>query len=176
VDFARTDRIAADGAGDESAHAPPPSPRLAWASFGLLVVALVAVIGLAKMLSPTIERGIATAGLPQAVIGIVIALLALLPETRAALRAARADRLQTSLNLALGSALASIGLTIPVVAMLSIGLDLPLRLGLLPKDLVLLALTFAVGSIALAAGRTNVLQGAVHLLIFAAFLFLAIVP
>ena len=165
-----------DGAGDESAHAAPPSARLAWASFALLVVSLVAVIGLAKTLSPTIERGIATAGLPQAVIGIVIALLVLLPETWAALRAARADRLQTSLNLALGSALASIGLTIPVVAMLSIGLDLPLRLGLLPKDLVLLALTFAVGSITLAAGRTNVLQGAVHLLIFAAFLFLAIVP
>ena len=165
-----------DGAGDESAHAAPPSARLAWASFALLVVSLVAVIGLAKTLSPTIERGIATAGLPQAVIGIVIALLVLLPETWAALRAARADRLQTSLNLALGSALASIGLTIPVVAMLSIGLDLPLRLGLSPKDLVLLALTFAVGSITLAAGRTNVLQGAVHLLIFAAFLFLAIVP
>jgi len=91
-------------------------------------------------------------------------------------RAASADRLQTSLNLALGSALASIGLTIPVVAMLSIGLGLPLRLGLSPKDLVLLALTFAVGSITLAAGRTNVLQCAVHLLIFAAFLFLAIVP
>jgi Ca2+:H+ antiporter len=165
-----------DSVGDESAHAPPPSPRLAWASFALLAVSLVAVIGLAKTLSPTIERAIATAGLPQAVIGIVIALLVLLPETWAALRAARADRLQTSLNLALGSALASIGLTIPVVAMLSIGLDLPLRLGLSPKDLVLLALTFAVGSITLAAGRTNVLQGAVHLLIFAAFLFLAVVP
>ncbi len=100
----------------------------------------------------------------------------LLPETWAASRAARADRLQTSLNLALGPALASLGLTIPVVAMLSIALDLPLRLGLLPKDLVLLALTFAVGSVTLTAGRTNVLQGAVHLLIFAAFLFLAVVP
>jgi Ca2+:H+ antiporter len=165
-----------ESAGDESAHAPPPSPRLAWASFALLVVSLVAVIGLAKTLSPTVERGIAGAGPPQAVIGIAIALLVLLPETWAALRAARADRLQTSLNLALGSALAGIGLTIPVLAMLSIGLDLPLRPGLSPKDLVLLALTFAVGSITLAAGRTNVLQGAVHLLIFAAFPFLAIVP
>ena len=165
-----------EGSGDESTHASPPSPRLAWASFGLLMVSLVAVIGLAKTLSPTIERGIAAAGLPQTVIGIVIALLVLLPETWAALRAARADRLQTSLNLSLGSALASIGLTIPVVAVLSITLDLPLRLGLTPKDLVLLALTFAVGTITLSAGRTNVLQGAVHLLIFAAFLFLAIVP
>jgi len=165
-----------EGAGDESTHATPPTLRLTWASFALLVVSLLAVIGLAKTLSPTIERSIAGAGLPQTVIGIVIALLVLLPETWAALRAARADRLQTSLNLALGSALASIGLTIPVVAMLSIALDLPLRLGLAPKDLVLLALTFAVGTITLGAGRTNVLQGAVHLLIFAAFLFLAIVP
>ena len=149
---------------------------MAWASFGLLVVSLLAVIGLAKTLSPTIERGIASAGLPPTVIGIVIAMLVLAPETWAAVRAARADRLQTSLNLALGSALASIGLTIPAVAMLSIALDRPLRLGLTPKDLVLLALTFAVGAITLGTGRTNVLQGAVHLLIFAAFLFLAIVP
>ena len=165
-----------DGAGDESTHAPPPSVELAWASFGLLVVALLAVIGLAKALSPTIEHAVASAGLPATVIGIVIALLVLAPETWAALRAARANRLQTSLNLALGSALASIGLTIPAVAILSLVLDQPLRLGLAPKDLVLLALTFAIGAVTLGTGRTNVLQGAVHLLIFAAFLFLAIVP
>jgi Ca2+:H+ antiporter len=165
-----------DRADDESAHAAPPSAGIAWASFGLLVVSLLAVIGLAKTLSPTIEHGIASAGLPPTVVGIVIAMLVLAPETWAALRAARADRLQASLNLALGSALASIGLTIPAVAMLSIALDRPLRLGLTPKDLVLLALTFAVGTITLGTGRTNVLQGAVHLLIFAAFLFLAVVP
>jgi Ca2+:H+ antiporter len=165
-----------DLAGDESAHAAPPSAGIAWASFGLLVISLLAVIGLAKTLSPTIEHGIASAGLPPTVVGIVIAMLVLAPETWAALRAARANRLQASLNLALGSALASIGLTIPAVAMLSIALDRPLRLGLAPKDLVLLALTFAVGTITLGTGRTNVLQGAVHLLIFAAFLFLAVVP
>ena len=134
------------------------------------------MIGLAKTLSPTIERGVASAGLPATVIGIVIAMLVLAPESWAAVRAARADRLQTSLNLALGSALASIGLTIPAVAILSIVLDRPLALGLAPKDLVLLALTFAVGAITLGTGRTNVLQGAVHLVIFAAFLFLAFVP
>ena len=161
---------------DESVHAPPPSVGLAWASFALLVVALLAVIGLAKALSPAIENAVTSMGLPATVIGIVIALLVLAPETWAALRAARADRLQTSLNLALGSALASIGLTIPTVAILSLALDRPLRLGLSPKDLVLLALTFAVGAITLGTGRTNVLQGAVHLLIFAAFVFLAIVP
>jgi Ca2+:H+ antiporter len=164
------------GAADESAHAPPPSDAAAWASFGLMAVALVAVIGLAKVLSPAIERGIEAAGAPQTVIGIVIALLVLLPETWAALRAARADRLQTSLNLALGSALASIGLTIPAVALVAVLLGLPLQLGLAAKDLVLLALTFAVAAITLGTGRTNVLQGAVHLVIFAAFLVLALVP
>jgi len=165
-----------EGAGDESAHAAPPSNAAAWASFGLMVVALVAVIGLAKVLSPAMERGIAAAGAPQTVIGIVIALLVLLPETWAAVRAARADRMQTSLNLALGSALASIGLTIPAVAVASVLLGMPLQLGLAPKDLVLLALTFAVGAITLGTGRTNVLQGAVHLVIFAAFLVLSVVP
>jgi len=164
------------GAGDESLHAPPPSNGAAWTSFGLMLVALVAVIGLAKLLSPAMERGIAAAGAPQAVIGIVIALLVLLPETWAAVRAARADRLQTSLNLALGSALASIGLTIPAVAVAAVLLDMPLQLGLGAKDLVLLTLTFAVAAITLGTGRTNVLQGAVHLVIFAAFLVLALVP
>ena len=134
------------------------------------------MIGLAKVLSPALESGVAAAGAPQAVIGIAIALLVLSPETWAAVRAARADRMQTSLNLALGSALASIGLTIPAVAVASVLLGLPLELGLTPKDLVLLALTFAVGAITLGTGRTNVLQGAVHLVIFAAFLVLAFAP
>jgi Ca2+:H+ antiporter len=161
---------------DEEAHAPPPPLAQAWASFGLLIVSLVAVVGLAKLLSPGIERGVAEAGLPKAVIGIAIALLVLLPETWAAVRAARADRLQTSLNLALGSALASIGLTIPVVAIASLWLNLPLVLGIEPKELVLLALSFVVGALTLGTGRTGVMQGAVHLVIFAAYLFLALVP
>jgi len=164
------------GAADESLHAPPPTNAAAWTSFGMMLVALVAVIGLAKVLSPAMERGIEAAGAPQAVIGIVIALLVLLPETWAAVRAARADRLQTSLNLALGSALASIGLTIPAVAVAAVLLGMPLQLGLAAKDLVLLVLTFAVAAITLGTGRTNVLQGAVHLVIFAAFLVLALVP
>jgi Ca2+:H+ antiporter len=80
------------------------------------------------------------------------------------------------MNLAYGSALASIGLTIPAVVMASILLELPLVLGLEPKDMVLLVLTFLVGSIALGTGRTNIMQGAVLLVVFAAFLFLALVP
>ena len=100
----------------------------------------------------------------------------LLPHTWAAVRAARADRLQTSLNLAIGSALASIGLTIPAVALVATLLGMPLQLGLDAKDLVLLALNFAVGTITLGSGRTNVMQGTVHLVICAAFVFLAFVP
>lgn len=161
---------------DPDVHAAPPSNAMAWASFGLLLVALVAVVGLAKVLSPAIERGIAAAGAPKAVIGIAIAIIVLLPETWAAVRAARANRLQTSMNLAIGSALASIGLTIPVVAIAAVVLDIPLVLGLEPKDIAMLALTFLVSAITLATGRTHLMQGAVHLVIFAAFLFLALVP
>ncbi|ABM93959.1 calcium:proton antiporter [Methylibium petroleiphilum] len=163
-------------ADDEDIHAKPPSNGQAWASFGLLLIGLVSVVGLAKQLSPTIEAAVAAAGAPKAVIGIAIALLVLLPETWAAVRAARADRLQTSMNLALGSALASIGLTIPVVVVAAVLLDLPLVLGLAAKDLVLLLLTFIVGAITLGTGRTNLMQGAVHLVLFAAFLFLSLVP
>lgn len=157
-------------------HAEPPTIREAWASFGLLFVSLVAVVGLAKMLSPTIEQAVDLVGAPRAVVGIAIALLVLLPETWAAVRAARADRLQTSMNLAIGSALACIGLTIPVVVLAAVTLGLPLVLGLEPKDLVLLAVTFVVSAVTLASGRTHMMQGAVHLVIFAAFLFLAFVP
>jgi len=136
----------------------------------------VSVVGLAKLLSPWIERAVATAGAPKAVIGIAIAMLVLLPETPAAVRAARANRLQTSMNLAIGSALASIGLTIPAVALTAILFGLPLVLGLEPKELVMLTLTFLISAVTLGTGRTHVMQGAVHLVIFAAFLFLALVP
>ncbi|HUH95446.1 MAG TPA: ionic transporter y4hA [Casimicrobiaceae bacterium] len=160
----------------DPAHAAPPTTTTAWASFGLLIVSLVTVVGLAKVLSPTIEHAVAVAGAPRAVVGIVIAALVLLPEAWAATRAARRNRLQTSMNLAIGSALASIGLTIPVVAMASLAFDLPLVLGLDPKGMVLLAVTFLVSAITLGTGRTHMMQGAVHLVIFAAFLVLALVP
>ncbi len=164
------------GAYDLDVHAAPPTTRAAWASFALLFVALVAVVGLAKLLSPTIEHGVAAAGAPRAVVGIVIAMLVLLPETWAAVRAARANRLQTSMNLAVGSALASIGLTVPVVVLATIAFSLPLVLGLDAKDLALLAVTFLVSSVTLGSGRTHMMQGAVHLVMFAAFLFLALFP
>lgn len=164
------------GAGNEDAHAAPPSATMAWVSFGLLLLCLVVVVGLAKQLSPVIERAIDSIGAPKSVLGIAIALLVLLPETWAALRAARANRLQTSMNLALGSALASIGLTVPAVVVTAALLDLPLVLGLQAKELVLLSMTLLVCAITLGSGRTNVMQGAVHMVLFAAFLFLSLVP
>jgi Ca2+:H+ antiporter len=165
-----------DGASVPEIHAEPPTRRQALLSFGLLCVCLIAVVGLAKLLAPTVENVVKAIHAPHTVVGIVIAMLVLLPETWAALRAARANRLQTSFNLAYGSALASIGLTIPVVVVAAVALQLPLVLGLTSKDMVLLGLTFLVSILTLDTGRTNVLQGAVHLVIFAAFLFLSLFP
>ena len=162
--------------GGEDEHALAPSTKVALTSLGLLLVSLVAIVGLAKALTPAVENIIKSLGAPKAVVGIAIAMLVLMPESLAALRAARANRLQTSLNLALGSALASIGLTIPAVAVVSIVLGQQLDLGLDAKEIVLLALTLLAGVITLGTGRTTVLQGIVHLVIFAAFLFLSIVP
>lgn len=153
-----------------------PSRPAVLASLGLLVVALAAVVGLAKTLAPGIRAGVSAARAPEAVVGIAIALLVLLPETSAAVRAAARNRMQTSLNLALGSALATIGLTIPAVAVVGIVFRLPLELGLAPKETALLVLTLLIAALTLGSGRATVLQGAVHLFLFAVFLFLAVVP
>lgn len=161
---------------DEDGHADPPSDRDTLLSLGLLVVALVAVVGLAKLLSPTIESGVKSLGFPYGVVGVVIALLVLAPESIAAVRNASRDRVQISLNLAYGSAMASIGLTIPTIAVASIWLDGPLELGLSPTHLVLLALTVAVSTLTVAQGRAKALQGMVHLVLLAAFVFLSIQP
>lgn len=157
-------------------HAAVPTARTALISLGLLGLALVGVVGLAKGVSPTIESGVEAAGLHQAVVGVIIALLVLLPETIAALRSAGRDRVQTSLNLALGSAMASIGLTIPAVALASVWLSGPLVLGLGATHMVLLALTVVVASLTVVPGRATPLQGGVHLVLFAAYLELAINP
>ncbi len=162
--------------GDAADELPMPSTRQTWIAFGFLSGALLMVIGLAKLLSPIIEQLLVQAKAPPAILGIVIAMLVLLPETLAALGAARANRLQTSLNLAIGSALASIGLTIPLVIVLSVAFNLPLTLGVGAKEIVLLVLTFGISLHTVAYGRTNIMQGVVHLVVFAAFLFLNWVP
>ncbi|MGL4184158.1 MAG: ionic transporter y4hA, partial [Thiotrichaceae bacterium] len=100
----------------------------------------------------------------------------LLPEGLASLRAAYNNRLQTSLNLALGSALATIGLTIPTVAMVALFSHLTLTLGLDSKSVVLLVLSLFVASLSMSTGRVTLLQGAVHLVIFLTYLFMTIVP
>ena len=161
---------------DHDGHVDPPSARAALISLGLLVLSLVAVVGLAKTISPTIEAGVAAIGAPVAVVGVAIALLVLLPETLAAARAATRDRLQTSLNLAYGSALASIGLMIPAIAVASIWFGGPLLLGLSGTEVVLLALTALIGSLTVVRGTAIVLQGVIHLLLFASFLFIAVSP
>ncbi|MDT7610576.1 MAG: Ca2+:H+ antiporter [Pseudonocardiales bacterium] len=171
-------RVGSDGPPDslEDAHEAPPATRDALISLGLLVVSLVTVVGLAKSVSPAIESGVRAAGAPLSVVGVAIALLVLLPETLAAVRAASRNRLQTSFNLAMGSALASIGLTIPAIAVATIWLPGPLVLGLSATEMILLALSMLVGTLTVVAGRATVLQGAVHLLIFASFLFIAVTP
>ena len=163
-------------AADTEVHADPPSLRQTGLSAVLLVACLGAVVLLAKTLAPPIEAGVAALGAPRTVVGVIIAALVLLPESVAAVRAALANRLQTSLNLGLGSALATIGLTIPAVAALSLSMHLPIALGLDPKSIVLLFLTLLVGVLTLGTGRTTILQGMVHLVIFGVYLFTTVVP
>ncbi len=157
-------------------HAPPPSLREATRSFVLLLVSLVTVVGLAKVLSHPLEKLVEACQLPRGVVGIAVAMVVLLPETWAAIRAAHANRLQSSMNLAIGSALATIGLTVPVVVLYATAYGLPLVLGLEPKDVALLATALLISAITLGAGRTSMMQGAVHLVLFATYLFLACVP
>jgi Ca2+:H+ antiporter len=162
-----------DGASD---HENRPTTRQALVSLGMLLVALVAVVGLAKVESPAIEAAVTAIGAPVSAVGVVIALLVLLPETLAAVRNARRDRVQTSLNLAFGSAIASIGLTVPVIAVASIWMDGPLVLGLGSTQIVLLVITLIVGALTVLPGRATVQEGAVHLVLLGAFVLLALIP
>ncbi|MGL4410387.1 MAG: calcium:proton antiporter [Zoogloea sp.] len=164
--------VSAPGAAE--AHRPPALTALI--SLIGLMAALVGVVGLAKKLSPAIKGAVAAAGLPPSVVGLVIALLVLLPETLAALGAARRNQIQISLNLALGSVLATIGLTIPAVGAVAIALGFPLELGLSAKEIVLLTLTLGISAITVVGGQATILQGAVHLVLFAVFLFFSVVP
>lgn len=155
---------------------PVPSGRTTLISLALLLLTLFAVVILAELLAPTLTQAVLAADLPISLVGVIIAALVLMPEGIAAVRAARFNRLQTSLTLALGSAMATIGLTIPLVAFAAVLLDQPLALGLRSEEMVLLLLSLFIGTITLATGRTTILQGAVHLVIFAIFMLLAIVP
>lgn len=159
----------------EEGH-PRPSVLASIMSLTFLLVSLVAVVGLAKTLAPAIEAGVNAISAPLAVVGIAIAILVLLPETLSAVRAALRNRMQISFNLALGSALATIGLTIPAVAITSLVLNLPLELGLPYKEISLLGLTMMISVMTLSRNNATVLQGTVHLVLFIVFLFLSIFP
>jgi Ca2+:H+ antiporter len=160
----------------EDDHAAPPTMAATMTSLVVLVVALVAVVGLTKIESPAIEAGVAALGFPQSFVGVVIALLVLLPESIAAVKAASRNRLQTSLNLAYGSAMASIGLTIPTIAIASIWIPGPLALGLEPVHMLLFGLSVVIALLTVIPGRAKTLQGWVHLVLLAAFLFLSVRP
>jgi Ca2+:H+ antiporter len=152
------------------------SNRVLLLSAVLLLVSLLAVVLLAKKFSLVVDAGAALIGAPPAFAGILVALLILLPESVAAISAARKNDLQKSINLALGSSLATIGLTIPAVAVAAYALDKQLVLGLKVQDMVLLALTFVLSMLTFGTGRTNILFGLVHLVVFAVFVFLVFVP
>lgn len=161
---------------DEDGHADPPSLPATWRSVALLMVALISVVGLAKLLSPTIEHTVSGLGLPYTMVGVVIALMVLAPESIAAVKNAARNRVQISLNLAYGSAMASIGLTIPAIALAMVWLPGPLTLGLEPMQIVLLTLSVIVSVLTMAEGRALALQGLVHLVLLATFLFLSAKP
>src|SRR6266576_613095 len=152
------------------------SNRMLAVSIVLLLLSLLAVVSLAKKFSLVVDVAIALTGAPPAFAGVLVALLILLPESVAAVTAARKNDLQKSINLALGSSLATIGLTIPAVAVAAYALDKQLVLGLNDQELVLLVLTFMVSMLTCGTGRTNILFGLVHMVVFAVFLFMVFVP
>lgn len=162
--------------GGEDSHAAPPTNKTALLSLLLLLVCLTGVVTLGKSLAPVIENAVAALGAPKSLVGVIIAAVVLLPEGLAAYRAARNDRIQTSLNLSLGSALASIGLTIPAVAIVSILTGITLTLGIDTKSMVLLILSLFTVMLSLATGKTNILPGIVLLVILAVYLFTTVVP
>ena len=152
------------------------SNRMLGLSVVLLVVSLLAVVLLAKKFSLVVDAGTEMIGAPPAFAGVIVALLILLPESIAAVGAARRNDLQKSINLALGSSLATIGLTVPAVAVVAYTLDKQLVLGLNAPEMVLLLLTFVISMLTFGTGRTNILFGFVHMLVFAVFLFMVFVP
>ncbi|MDR2220234.1 MAG: ionic transporter y4hA [Methylobacillus sp.] len=165
--------------GDDDDNGTPherPGKKIALTSLGLLIVALLSVVLLAKAIAPALEEGVLAIGAPLTLVGVIIAAIVLLPESVAAVRAAAANRLQSSLNLALGSAVASIGLTVPVIDLISYWTDQPQELGISPNSSVLMMLGFMVAIITYGTGRTNLLSGIVHLVLLATYIFTIFAP
>jgi Ca2+:H+ antiporter len=142
----------------------------------MLFLTMVPIIGLSKYLAVIVEQGISELNVPTAFGGILIAVLILAPESIAALEAALANRLQRSINLCLGSALATLALTVPFVLTIGLVTGHTINLGLSGDNAILLMLTILVSMLTFGGGRTNMLQGAVHLLLFLSFLLLIFSP
>lgn len=164
-----------DGNPLEVAHAEPDT-TVTLASAVMLCLALFSVVVLAKQLSVPMKSGLDGLGLPASFVGVIIAGLVLLPESIAAVRAALADRLQTSINLALGSGLASIGLTIPAVAIAAAFGNYEIHLGVSPSQTVLLLLALFISVLTLGNGRSNLYLGIVHICLFGVFLAVSAIP
>lgn len=162
---------------DKTMHeADPPSNSATFISLVMLLICLAIVIFMAKGLSPIIEGFVSDIGAPRALVGVIIATVVLLPEGVAAIRAARNNQIQSSINLGLGSALASVGLTIPAISIVCILYDIPFVLGLDLKSIILLALSVCIVMLSLSRGKTNVLYGTVLLVNLSAYVFTVIVP
>jgi Ca2+:H+ antiporter len=159
-----------DGKHEAAAHGDPPAPLAR--HLVLLGLYMAVVVLLAEQLARPIDYLIETLHAPGPLGGLVIAALVATPEAVGAIRAARADHLQRAVNIFLGSVLSTIGLTIPAVLALSLATGQSIVLGLQGTDSVMLVLTLAVSMVTFASGRTNVLQGAAHLVLFAAYLLL----
>lgn len=161
---------------DNENHDEKPSILKTVLSLVLLIICLAVVIFMAKGLSPVIEGFVKSIGAPKALVGVIIASVVLLPEGLAAVRAARNNQIQSSVNLALGSALASVGLTIPAISAVCIIYDIPFILGMDKKSIILLALSVFTVMLSLSRGKTNVLYGTVLLVNLAAYIFTVIFP
>jgi Ca2+:H+ antiporter len=168
--------LGADGSTSDGHAGDVPSNREVAISGVFLMIALTGVILLAKKFAAVAEAATTAIGAPDAVVGVVVALVILLPEGVAAVNAARNNELQKSINLALGSTLATIGLTIPTIAVVSLVIGQTLVLGLDNKDALLMLLTLGISILTFGSGRTNLLFGFVHIVVFATFLFLTFVP
>lgn len=160
----------------EEKEGPLPTTREALVSLGMLALALVAVVLLAKGVSPFIQAGVEAIGAPNTLVGVIVAAIVLMPEAATAIRAALADRLQTSINLALGSGVASIGLTVPTVALIAWWTNTPLELGVSPGSAALLGLSFLMAMITYGLGRASLLSGVVHLILLAMWLVFLVAP
>lgn len=142
----------------------------------LLLIYLVLVVLLAKLFAAPLETGVARLGLPAALGGFAVAILVLAPEGIAAIRAARANHMQRAMNIGLGTALSTIALTVPAILLIDLFLGRTAVLGLSAANMMMLVLTFGVSILTLGSGRTNAMQGLVHLLLFLAYVVLLFSP